>query len=310
MKPRIAFMATLCALALPLWAEVRVLSVEVEPDRYVTGQAVLVRLFWDDQGVSWEPAELSFEGGGDSLEPTVLKARLARKAGRPVLELVVIPWQPGLSKVPPMELSGLSFPAVELDTASALEGLSAFTPALRGQKEPPGLRARVYLAVAVGLSLVVLLLALVRYLPPWMKLGAARRELKVARRSLLKVLDGLSSRRPEGGAASWRELCLALRAYVSAVLGRSILALTPAELESQATLAASRDDAMPTPSDAPATVKALSASAAILREGDRARFALDASASLERAARWSRELVGSLDELLADRSRRGRAHVV
>lgn len=285
----LALAVLLAAAGLQAGAQSRVLAVEFDPKTYFIGQEATAVVFFDAAGLELKPTRRSdFPEPGPG-QPRILSAELAERRGRPALIVRFAAWLPGPSALPPISAGGVDIPSVKVEAASALAAYGRDPPRPLPQREPPGLRRRLYLAGGVFLLAAAAASAVVFIGLPWFRRLLALWAFSRVRSDFEGRLAFIRERGGDGPEA-WALLCRALRRYLSARSGRNFEALCAGEVAAlpEATLAA----------------PILPEASALLLAGDYLRFGGRGGGELTAALELAGELADRLDEAYAPKPRK------
>ncbi len=228
---RATLVAVLLAGAVSAHAEVRVLGVEFDPPEFTVGQEVTMSLSWDAAGQHWQPERISEGLPVSANGPTLLWAETFERRGRPVLSIGFIAWQPGVSALPALRLSGREFPSIPLKAVPILNSVGRAAPEPFAQLEPGGLRSQLYLMAGSALALGLFALFAALKLLPWLRALLAHWAFLRARKEFDGVLRYLRDA-GEQGADAWAVLSRALKRYLSSRSTVDFLPLTSGEIAS------------------------------------------------------------------------------
>jgi hypothetical protein len=282
MKPLVLVVFCL-GLATRVPAQLRVTGTEFDPPDFVAGDRVSLVARFDAAGLAWDDVRKTagFPDPGEA-GPTVLSAVIERRSGAPVLVVQFIPWKAGRGQLPTLVVGGLSFPSISFEAMSSL-GTGLEPPLPRPQLEPPGLRARVYIASGFLLTIVVGILVFVSVVLPWLRRLMARWTFIRIRREFearLALLDGHSG----VPADAWALLCSSMRWFLEARTSLPWLSMTPAESA--------------TVRDASIGAELVAEATQLLLEGDEVRFAGRLEADLPAGLSSARSIADRLDQAL------------
>ncbi len=210
---RLAAVLLLLLCAVPLYAELKLVSTEFSPASFTAGMKVQVFARLELLSGSLPEGVLKPEQGAlRKLAPSVEKILLKKQTGYYLYTLTFIAWQVGPGTLPSMQAGTEILPAIPFTTVSSLSE-DASLPPPRAQKELPGMRIRIYLFVglllAIALSGVLAAFVLPRILAGFF----IRRSIFKARRTFLQTLSELE-KSGDSGPDSWKRLCGALRFYI------------------------------------------------------------------------------------------------
>ncbi len=145
-------------------------------------------------------------------EPSIHAISL-KKDGKYFLYTVAFTsWEPGQGELPPLPAGTEILPAISIMTASSLNE-DASLPPPRAQREPEGVRLRVYFFVGMVLLAVSAGVFSVLALPKIASSFFARRTVKRTRKLFFRLLAELE-KNAGSGPDSWLRLCSALRGYL------------------------------------------------------------------------------------------------
>lgn len=285
----LALAVLLAAGGLRAGAQSRVLAVEFDPKTYFVGQEATAVVFFDAAGLELKPARRSdFPEPGPG-QPRILSAELGERRGRPAIIVRFAAWLPGPAELPPISVGGVDIPSVKVEAASALAAFGRDPPRPQPQREPPGLRRRLYLAGGVFLLVAAAAFAVAFIGLPWFRRLLALWAFSRVRSDFNGRLAFIRERGGDGPEA-WALLCRALRRYLSARSGRNFEALCAGEVAAlpEATLAA----------------PILPEASALLLAGDYLRFGGRGGGELRTALELAGELADRLDEAYAPKPRK------
>lgn len=285
----LALAVLLAAAGLRAGAQSRVLAVEFDPKTYFIGQEATAVVFFDAAGLELKPARRSDFAEPGPGQPRILSAELGERRGRPALIVRFAAWLPGPSALPPISVGGVDIPSVKVEAASALAAYGREPPRLLPQREPPGLRRRLYLAGGVFLLAVAAAFAVAFIGLPWFRRLLALWAFSRVRSDFDGRLAFIRDRGGDGPEA-WALLCRALRRFLSARSGLNFEALCAGEVASlpKATLAA----------------PILPEASALLLAGDYLRFGGRGGGELQAALDLAEELADRLDDAYAPKPRK------
>lgn len=293
---RLVLAVVLVAVGFRAGAQSRVLAVEFEPKAYFIGQEAAAVVFFDAAGLELKPTRRSdFPEPGPG-RPRILSVELGERRGRPALIIRFTAWLPGPSELPPISVGGVDIPSVKIEAASALAAFGRDPPRPLPQREPPGLRRRLYLAGGVFLLAVAAAFAVAFIGLPWFRRLAALWAFSRVRRDFDGRLAFIRERGGDGPEA-WALLCRALRRLLSARSGLNFEALCAGEVAAlpETTLAA----------------PILPEASALLLAGDYLRFGGRGGGELTAALDLAEELADRMDDAYAPKpkKRAGGPHV-
>ncbi len=282
------------------YAELKLVSTEFSPSVFTAGTRVqaFTRLELVSGMLPEGTQKNAIEGSG-GLEPSIHETTITREGKYFLYSISFTPWEPGAGMLPSLSLGTEILPTIPIQTATALEA-DASLPSPRPQREPEGLRVRVYLFAGLLLLSVFTCIFAALALPRIVSAFFAGRGILRARKLLFQVFSDLE-KRSDSGPDSWMRLCNALRRYIGF---RIDLGISPSLLTVPLAALTAREFAKLPADSLPGGIH--DELSAILLRSDMVRWAGYIDGGIPQAVRKAREAVEMLEAALSEKQKKSR----